>query len=211
MSASLSSRVGRTATGIALTLAGFGLVTSLLAVEPSAAPATTSQPTAASQAATRGRPRLDEEAILNFLKQYEPELHKDALMLRDKDPKRFAELLKEFASDVRNLMDLQRRNVPLFEVTLEDRRLAYRALQVSKELRDCVLKPETREAKTKELNRIVRDQFNVRQQKRQMELAELQQKLDSLKHELEDRESNKDDLIAQRVNDLLKQSPKVEW
>ena len=204
--------------GLASLLLGFGMG-ELLATDAPAAPvlpvpaATTPASTpATSQPATAPRPKLkDEDVALNFLKQHEPEVYQDALILRDKDQKKYNDLIKEFIPEVRGLIEMQKRQPAYFELVVKDRRLAYRTIQMAKELRDAPLTPEARESRTKDLKDLVTRQFAVRQQKRQMELDELQRKLDDLKHQLDDREHNKDGLISQRITDLLKKNPRVEW
>jgi hypothetical protein len=201
---------------VALGLLGLGLG-ELLATDPPA-PSAAVPEKAAPRAATTTAPRNDEEATLAFLKQNEPDVYHDTLLLRDRDPQKYAELLKEFVPEVRSLTDLQKRNPAMFALVIEDRRLAYRALQISKDLRDSGLTPENRAARTADLTTVVTSQFAVRQKRRQMELddqarklAELQRKLDDMKHDLDDREKNRDSLITQRVADLLKKNPRVEW
>lgn len=193
--------------------------TDVAATCPAPAQITATQP--ASQPATKPKPKtLDEEGTLDFLKQHEPEVYKDALVIREKDNKKFQDLLaKEFMPAVHGLLDLQRHNPEMFAVTMEDRRLAYHASQLARELREnSPMTPEERAAKKDELASVVTQQFATRQKMRQLELdaqqkrlVDLQKNLDGLKQGLDDREKNKAELINARIADLLKKNPKVEW
>lgn len=200
--------------GMASLLLGFGMGELLATDTPVTAPTAPAVASTMSAAppATAPRPKLkDEETALNFLKQNEPEVYQDALTLREKDQKKYNELIKEFIPEVRGLAEMQNNKPAQFKLVIEDRRLAYRAIQMAKELRDAPLTPEARENRTKDLRDLVTRQFAIRQQQRQMELEGLQRKLDDLKHQLDDRAHNKDGLIGQRIADLLKKNPRVEW
>ncbi len=165
----------------------------------------------ATQPASHAKTKLDDAAVLAFLKQYEPEVYDGALVLQSKDAPKFAEMLKMINADVCTLLDIQKRNLPLFDVTVRDRRLGYQAFQLAKELRDTVLTAEVRQARTAQLHDVVSLQFANRQKKREMELAELQTKLDDLKRELDDRQLHESELINHRIDDLLNKTPKIEW
>lgn len=215
-------RSGLLAAALACGLIGFSLG-DLLAENPrdkdKKEPPKATQPAPATKATPAPQKgKIDEAAVLEFLKVHEPDVYKWAIVLKEKDGKRFNELIKEFTNEVKKLTDLQQKKPELFELTMQDRRHAFRALQLAKDLRNEALSPEARERASEELQKVVDKQFEVRQKLREMELAEQAQRIEALqkqlnghRQELANREKHKQQLIAQRVNDLLKKNPKVEW
>ncbi len=182
--------------------------------------------TAATAPATQGvateknnkkSPQNAEEMVLAFAGQYEPEVFRWLHVLKDKDPKRYTDLIHEFTPEVRKLTELQKRNPKMFELTIEDRRLYFRTIQFAREAAPAATGP-AEEMRRQKLESLVRQQFEVRQKLRELELEDLsnrvqalQKQVDRMKSDLTQREKNKDTLIDQRVDDLNNHNAKMEW
>ena len=72
---------------------------------------------------------------------------------------------------------------------------------------DALKKDELRRAIWKHLNKI----FDYRQMNRQEEIQKLENKLKELKEVNEQRLANKDEIVENRMNDLLGEKPELEW
>lgn len=188
------------------------LAATVFAASPTTAPAKMIDKPATTQPA----PPTPEDLVLGFAMQNEPDIYKWLLVLREKDPKRYNDLIREFTPEVRKLSDLKKRNPDMFQLTIEDRRLYFQSLQLSRD--NPAATGPAEQARHQKLETVVKMQFEVRQKLRQVELDEaaariqaLQKQLDRLKSELETRERNKDTLIEQRIEDLTNKNAKMEW
>jgi hypothetical protein len=158
------------------------------------------------------------DLTLEFLRVNEPDVYESATVLRDKDPQKFDLLIRDIWSDVKKLLELQKHNPDMFAQAVADRRLGYKGLQLAKDIRDETLSADVRKAKSDELRSVISQQFDTRRRLRTMELDELaarinhlQDKLNTMKHQIEDRDEHKDDLVNQRLKELLSENPKVDW
>jgi len=210
MKAATSRRAFMLAFAVAGTLLGFAIPLSS-ADAPKATPATAAAPVTAAATATKPAPHDPRAVTLDFLEKREPEVYKWVKVLQDKDPKRYNDVMNDLICEVNDLIALSRRDPARFEVTLEDRQLAFRALQYATDIRNDVLSPENLRYTKEQLRATVARQFVVRQKLRQLQLDFLQKQLDALQQELNNREQNKDPMIDKRVDDLIKKGTHSEW
>jgi len=179
-----------------------------------------SQPASAPATHPASLPRIvvNDDVVLNFFQKYEPDVYKQMMVLKDKDKAKYETLMKDFYKEVGHLLDLQRRNVPLFEITMEDRRVGFDSLQLARHIRDDKLSPQELDKANKDLQALLDKQFDLRQKIRQAALddqkariEDLQKAYESVLEQFAQREKTKDDLIKQRMDDLMQKNPKVEW
>ncbi len=147
-----------------------------------------------------------EQQTLDFLKANEPEVYQSAVLLQAKDPQKFSALMKDMSKDVKKLLDMGKQNHEKFAQTVLDRRLAYRALQLAKDLRNEGLSPDVRKQKNDELNSVLNQQFDIRRKLRMMEIDDfaarvnkLQEQLNNMKHQFADGDHKKEDLVNERI------------
>jgi hypothetical protein len=173
---------------------------------------------AASQPATTQanvHPKLTKEEeiarVMEFFKTTQPDVYAQAQVLKETDPKKFESLIHGALSKVNKLADLRTRNPRLFELNMQDVDLTYRSIRISKELRRTDLVPAERDRLTKELTGYVAQDFDVCQKIRQQEIEDMKSKISTLESKLADRAKDKDQLIQQRVTDLVENPPRTDW
>ena len=188
--------------------------------KPTTKPATTTAPATAPAAVSKPAPRSEEDVMLDFLRDYQPEVYKWVEVVKAKDPAKYSQMRRELIPDTRKLLGMKESRPAVFEASVKDRRLTFRSMQISRDLRaaDATANPEEANRLRYELKETVTQQFETRQLLRKFELEEQQKRLeavrkqlDEMKKTLEDRENQKADLISNHVEDLLKPTPKVEW
>lgn len=173
------------------------------------------QPTTAATAPnpTKKDARREEEIsrVMDFFKQTQPDVYEQALKLRDSDPARFEKVIREASGTVKRLDELRRNKPKLFDLTMKDLTLNYRSVRLAREAKRTDLTPEQRDRNTKELQKVVEEQFSLRQQIRQFEIDEAAQRVRDLENALKDRDKVKADLIKKRVEELLEKPPRLDW
>ncbi len=181
----------------------------------SSAAATTSAPatTRASERDKENEKRKQEEIerVMEFLRVVQPDIWEQARTLRETKPQQFEALIRQTSQTVKHLEDLRKRNPKLFEQTMKALELNYRSLRMARDLKKPDISAADRERITKELEKTVADEFDVRQNIRQLEIDEQTEQLKKLEATLHDREKIKDQLIKKRVDDLLEKAPRLEW
>ena len=197
--------------------AGFSRADVVLAAPNSGAVVTAAATTQPAGPAVSAKDR-SEQQTLDFLKANEPDVYQSAMVLKDKDAKKFDALMHDMGADVKKLLEMDKRNHAMFLQAVEDRRLGYQALQLAKDVRNEGLAAELRKSKTEELKAVLAAQFDARRKLRFMEIEELaaritklQDQLGNMKHQIEDRDQRKDELVGERLKALLSTNPKVEW
>jgi len=178
-----------------------------------------SRPAAVTCAATQPQSKAQvDQQTLEFLKVNEPDVYASAVLLRDKDAKKYEALMREMNADVKHLLEIEKRNHDMFVQAVADKRLGYQALQLAKSLRNDSLSGDARKRQGEDLKAVVAQQFDTRRQLRLMELEELsarisklQDQLNNMKRNVEERDQRKEDLVAQRLKELLSVNPKVDW
>jgi hypothetical protein len=98
---------------------------------------------------------------------------------------------------------------------MKDLELNYRSLRLARDLKKQDLSAEEKSRLLKDLQDVVSEEFDVRQQIRQLEIDEQAQKLRDLIKDLEDKLKKRDevkaDLIKKRVDDLQEKTPRLDW
>lgn len=177
----------------------------------SSGPASTSQPS--TQAATQNKNKKEEDIarVMDFFKATQPDLYQEAQVLKASDPDKFAKLIHGAIGMVNKLEDMRKKSPKLFDLKMKDLELAGKSVAIAKELKRTDLLPAERDQLTHQLSDIVAKQFDITQKYRQQEIDDLKDKLSGLQSQLEDRAKDKDDLIKKRVDDLLQNTPHLDW
>src|SRR5579862_63804 len=143
-------------------------------------------PVPGAPAATPAAPKITDEVVLAFFKKYEPEVYSQLMVLKDKNKTQYETMMQEFYKEVGRLLDLQHRNEGLFNMTMEDRRIGFEALQLARTMQQGKLSGPELERSSRELETLVSRQFDVRQRIRQAALDEQKARIEDLKKHLED-------------------------
>lgn len=207
--------------GLMLSMAAVVLATdgetSPLPISPLASSGSTNAqpvtPPATQPAATPAPRKMGELTtwILDTLKKYQPDVYEQAVKLRDSEPAKFDKLMRDSSGYFRTIRDKQKSNPPLFEAYVQDLKKNYDALQIVKQMKSGETPADQKDALKASLSKVVSDQFEIRQKIRQLELDELTAKVEQLRKTLADRQADKDNQVAKRVDDLLKSTPPLNW
>lgn len=179
---------------------------------PTTKPAASAPATTRSAAADKERKKQEEiDRVMKFFQDTQPDVYDQALTLRSTDQKQFENLIQGAGGTVRRLEDLKKRSPQLFDLTMEDLKLNYKSLRMARELHKPDLAPADKDRLVHDLQKLVSDQFDIRQKIRQFEIDEQAARLKNLDQQLKDRASKKDELIKKRVDDLNARIPRLDW
>ncbi len=153
------------------------------------------------------------EEIITILNDVSPQRAEELKKIREANPEKAAELVRENMGRLGELAFLKRRAPEIYKVRVADYRLNRESENLAREYRDAVEAKD--EAKAKELHdqllAKLKEQFKVRQQMRQLEVARLEKQLADTKAKLEATAAAEDSLIQDRLNDLTSKGTKPEW
>lgn len=145
----------------------------------------------------------DVGAMLDVLREIEPELAADIDKWRAEDPQRVALMIGRRFPRLRHMVDLQRNDPAQYALRIEDLRLSRQTLELVRQYRAAAL---AKDAKAAELRSQLRDNlarhFEVRQQIRQRELEKFEQRIEQMRKELEERAAARDKILEHELGKL---------
>ena len=155
-------------------------------------------------------PIVNPEEVLAWLKENEPATMGRLMKLeeegRNEDAKR---LLAEAGMRVRELKELKQRDPKGYEKMMELRRLELESMTLADQAR--LAPPEEREAAQKKLRETLSRLFDLREESRVRELAELKRRVEGLEKALAERKTNKDRIVEKRRRELLGEKSEDDW
>jgi len=95
---------------------------------------------------------------------------------------------------------MEKNDPEMFKLMREDMRLEQEAHELAMKLRQAP--PDRRDAIKQEIRELVTKHFDVRQERRTMELKRLEKEISHVRESLEKRQSAKEQIIKQRVREL---------
>jgi DNA repair exonuclease SbcCD ATPase subunit len=159
---------------------------------------------------------LDEaqtEALLDFLREYNPQMAERFTDAMKHNPERVRRALAMVYPRYRELMELREENPELYELRREDLLLARESRELVRELQQ--VRRADGEAEAERIRERLRDvvtrHFEVRQALRERELEQLERRLEALRDELEQRREERDELIEQRLEELTGRPELPRW
>ena len=162
---------------------------------------TTSKPAVKSKETTQAE---DVARVMEFFKQNQPEAYDKATKLQKNDPAKFEELIRPAIHTVNSLDEIKKTNPALYMLKVEDYQLTYQIHNKAQDLHRADLAVNERDVILADLSARVSRQFEVGQLIRQQEIADIEQRVQKLQAQLEEREKNKDKSIKRRMDDLTK-------
>lgn len=145
------------------------------------------------------------EAARQIIAQLYPELSERLEQLYAEDPEKFRKTIERRFSRVRFLVKLQERDPALFALRMDDIRLGRETMALVKQVKQAY-RDDDKAAYRKlyeSLEEKLEAHFDVKQKLRQAELEALRQRVENLEEDLEDLEDERDDLIEQRMGELV--------
>jgi len=152
------------------------------------------------------------EAVL-VLRQIDPEkadLLEEAI---DRDPENTARILHERFPKLGRFMAWKKYDPTGFDLHVQDIALTRRTHACARRLNEALDDSDDVSAGLEhlQLEDLVSQHFDIRQQIREHELARFEERIDQLHTQLEERISSRDDLIAQRIEELVDGGSNEPW
>ena len=141
-----------------------------------------------------------EAELLKHIQQHQPELNKRIEDLRKRDERMYRHMLSRMWGYYRKLRDLPESLRKRIYAKEAARRTIYRVLTALKKVASSADKAKL----MGELRQAVTVQFEAEQAEREYRLTLLAKQIDSIRAELKDRQAQRDEIIATRVESLLK-------
>jgi len=159
---------------------------------------------------SRRRPQLDEQQMagaVEVLKAMRPDLAERISLAMAENPERVREMVMREYPRLRYMIALKRRDPKMFDLRAEDIRLAYQSQQLAEDIRklDQAENVERREAAQAQLAQLLKEHYEVRHRLRELEIVRLEQRLEQLREELDERAARREAIIRQRLQELLKE------
>jgi polyhydroxyalkanoate synthesis regulator phasin len=154
------------------------------------------------------RDATDEEIadIMAFTGQYLPWLRTDLEKMRQGDPDRFRQTCRRLRFEVSQLRALKERDAAAFQKAIEERQLRTRSQDLAAKIR-AATDPKEKEGLTNELRQVLARMFDAEMVTREAHLRGLEERLESLRKELKDRATHRQEIIDRRLDETLKGSP----
>lgn len=149
--------------------------------------------------------RLNDEErqkVLDFVEQRFPLLHEEIQNLQEAQPDRFAEKMGRLADDMRKLMDLLKFDPEKADLLIRARNLDMQIRQTTMRYRRAS-DDETKETLRTELREYMEEAFDLRIQHREMEVRELEARIEDLHSRVEQAKQNRDALIDRALEQRL--------
>lgn len=160
------------------------------------------------------RPLTDEqiEAAVDMVRRMHPKWAEEIERAMDEHPERVKQMISRNPR-LRYMLELRERHPELFELRVEDARLSREQYELAHNMR--AAREAGEEAEADELQgrlvEVVTEHFDIRQRIRQIELKQLEARLEQLRHELEERTDSRDRLIDERVAQLAEHGRRPRW
>ncbi len=155
--------------------------------------------------------QIDE--ALALLKKVRPALAQRLAQVRDESPQRVGWLIEHRFPHLRYLLELKENDPDMYELRVDDVRLSYESQDLAEQYRQAQKDNnhrQVRELRSK-LEKLVESHFEVRQKIRQLELKRLEQRIEDLREQIEKRDDDRDELVEQRLGELVGTDEGVRW
>jgi len=152
------------------------------------------------------------EAI-EVLRQIDPENADQLAQHVDENPERVGRALQEKFPNLGRFLAMRRYDPQGFELRIKDLALSRQSQHSAQRFHEAhsAGDDELAAAELSVLQGIVADHFDIRQQIREHELMKLEQQIESLRDQLQQRADNRDQLIEERLEELISQDVDARW
>lgn len=155
-------------------------------------------------------PPFNPDEVRAWIKDNEPETYR-RLMQFQEDGRRedVQRVLGDASMRMREMAELKQRDPKGYERMQEMRRLEREGGELAEAVRKAP--PEEKEAVSKKLNENLAKQFDMREEMRVREIAELKRRVDALEKALGDRKANKEKIVDRRRREMLGEKVDEDW
>ena len=149
---------------------------------------------------------------LELLRRIDAEAADRVARLRQEDPERVEAELRRQIPRLEGFLALRRYDPQMYELRVEDYRLARESRDVAKRLMQARREDDRNERELeRKLEDLVEAHFEIRQQIRERELAWLQRRIERLREQLDERADERKSLIEQRIAELTESGEAAQW
>jgi hypothetical protein len=152
----------------------------------------------------------EEKEVLDYLRQFYPEGISELKTLKINRPQVYRRALSRAFREMRFLQDLKTRDPAKHKQMILEKQLESEGRVIAKKYRKSRDEEEKTRLKDK-LRALLERSFDLRQLNRQMEIDRLEAKLQDLKEQNRRRIENKQDIVENRLNDMIGESSQLEW
>lgn len=163
----------------------------------------------------RGKPMDAEQAqeALEVLRRIDPEKAKRLEQAIDENPERVGQVLHENFPMLGRFMAMRRYDPEGFDLRVQDLALSRKCHNAADRMRKAMEAKDDAVAALElaQLQALVAEHFDVRQELREYELLKLKQRIEELGEQLEQRTADRDSLIDERVHELIGEGGGDRW
>jgi len=163
----------------------------------------------------RGEP-ISEQRVreaLEVLRLIDPDKAEKLEQHIDENPERIGHALRENFPHLSRFMAMRRYDPDGFDLRIKDLRLSRQSQLSARRLHEATEAGDDAlaAAEMAVLEGLVAEHFDVRQQVREHELARLEQQIEDLRQQLQDRADNRDTLITERIDEYIDHDKPDRW
>ncbi len=151
-----------------------------------------------------------ETEVLEYLEEYSPDLVERLSRIKVTLPDTYREQLSRAYRQMTYMENLKETDPEQYERISEERRLELESNQLATQYKNSTDEDEKNEIRT-ELEDLLYKLFDYRQMNRITEIERLEERLESLKEENQNRLDNKDAIVNNRLLELLGERSGLEW
>lgn len=151
-----------------------------------------------------------EADVIEYLKEYYPDNADRLSRLKELRPDTYREQLSRVYRQMRFLENLKETDPEQYERVSEERNLESKSNQLASQYKNTTDENEKEKIKT-ELEDLLYRLFDYRQINRIAEIERLEERLGQLKQDNQNRLDNKDQIVNNRLNEMLGETSGLEW
>lgn len=152
----------------------------------------------------------DEKEALEFVKIVAPFRLDDLKNLKTFDPREYQARLMDILHN-KDRLDMVKRNDPdQYQSMLEEAKLDQQSFQLSEQYRKANSPDEKQRIKS-QLTDVLNQLFDVREKNKQGEIKHLEEELARLKSTMTDRQKNKNQIVTERLKEMLDEMDSLKW
>jgi len=155
-------------------------------------------------------PPFNPEEVRSWLEANEPETFRRLNQMQGSGQREEAQrVLADASVRMREMNDLKTRDPKAYERVAELRRLEREGNELAEQARRAP--PEEKDAASKKLQENLGKQFDLREDQRVREIAELKRRVEALEKALADRKAGKEKIVDKRRRELLGERVDEDW
>lgn len=143
------------------------------------------------------------EQVLDAIDQMQPDAADRLRKLREEDAERFESVISRIGPHALHMAQLREDDPEAFELRQQEHKLGIRAMHLAREARHAD-DEEKQEQHRKELKQVLEEQFDVRTQLLEHEMAQLEAHLENLRDRLAEQRQQREQFIERRYDMILR-------